>query len=460
MAQGFRNHVFCRKYIFCFFVTLNLFFSVVFCYPQQNISLRIIGKIPPGEGGGLYRLQVGAFKERRNAEALFSRLAAADLEPVYEEYEGFTRVIVRGLTVKEIAPCLGVIGILGLNEVIIREDAQEQRRARPPVSAAALPAAAAAEIAYLTLKVGETRNIANLVEGRNVARWSSSTPSVVTVNSQGGISGAAVGNAFVNINDREYVSVAVVPAEDFYFVAEEEETLLPPGSKAGERSTSELGEYRTEPTFRLAYRFNNKGERRGASGANGGIDILGRGGNYEWLWTTYRQGGWFYDLNGTKREMVNGYQKDQANGVELTLKPEFVYDNGTPYLQLRHILHNTGDRAVSGQRFGASADVMIHQNDYASLDYKPYGAYMADSAANPSLELMLVAESGRGIDPVDTLWLGTWSGGGHLEHIYEDKRVNVGGLDSAVGFSYRDIDLEAGETKEFIIRFTLARNGD
>jgi hypothetical protein len=408
----------------------------------------------------LYRLQVGAFKVRRNAEAVYSKLAAADLEPVYERYNDFTRVIIRGLAAKDIAPCLGVIGLLGLNEVIIGEDAEEPAPdGPPPVSVAAVPAETAAEIAYQTVKVGETKNIGGSLGNRDISGWTSSTPSVVAVNSRGDITGVAVGSAFVSINDREYVSVAVVPAEDFYVVTGEQVSLLPPGSRAGESSTSGLTEYRTEPTFRLAYRFNNKGEHRGASGFNGGIDILGRGENYEWLWTTYRQGGWFYDLNGIKREMVNGYQKDEAGGVELTVKPEFVYDHGVPYLQLRHILRNTGGRPLSGQKFGASADVMIHENDYAPLVYKPYGAYMADSPEDPGLELMLVAESGEGVSPVDTLWLGSWSGGSHLEHIYDDRRFDIGGVDSAIGFSYRDIDLEAGEAKEFIIRFTLARDG-
>jgi hypothetical protein len=236
--------------------------------------------------------------------------------------------------------------------------------------------------------------------------------------------------------------------------------MLPANSRSSNTSTERITEYRTEPTFRLAYRFNNKGERRGASGGNGGVDILARGPNYEWLWTTYYQGGWFYDLNGIKREMINGYQKDPSNGVELTVKPEFVYDNGVSYLQLKHIMRNAGNVAVMGQRFGASADVMIHRNDHASLTRKPYGAYMTDSEANPSIELIFVCGSGSGINPVDTLWLGEYGDGSHLEYIYDDDRDGVWGVDSAIGFSYQNINLAPGESKEFIVRFTLARTED
>jgi hypothetical protein len=139
--------------------------------------------------------------------------------------------------------------------------------------------------------------------------------------------------------------------------------------------------------------------------------------------------------------MINGYQKDTRNGVELTVIPEFVYDKGVPYLQLRHVLRNTGSIPVTGQQFGASADVMIHRNDYAPLVHTAYGAYMADFVTDPSLELMLICESGDGINPVDTLWLGEYSDGAHLDYIYENNRAGVRDVDSAIGFSYQRIDL-------------------
>jgi hypothetical protein len=323
------------------------------------------------------------------------------------------------------------------------------------VSTAALPSSRLREIANRTIKVGETSSLLELTGGRNVTSWTSSTPSSARVDANGNVFGVGIGNAFITINDTEYISVAVVPQVDFYVVPESQSALLPPESRARSSETRQFNEYRTEPTFRLSWRYNNKGEQKGASGGNGGIDILGRGADYEWLWTTFYQGGWFYSLNGVMREMIDGYQKG-ANGVALTLKPEFVYEEGVPYLQLRHFLHNTNAFAVTGQRFGASADVMIHNNDEASLVYTPYGAYMTDSQSNPSLELMLICLSGNGITPVDTLWLGTY-GEGHLSFIYSDRRADVHNADSALGFSYQNINLAPGEIKEFVVRFTLAR---
>jgi hypothetical protein len=324
-----------------------------------------------------------------------------------------------------------------------------------PVSRAALPSSVSREIAYRRVQVGETRSLADAVAGYTVDRWISSTPATISVDANGTITGLSIGNGYIRINETEYISVVVVPSEAFYLLPDSQVALLPADSKIIDRSTSKITEYRTEPTFRLAYRFNNRGEERGASGRNGGVDILGRGPDYEWLWTTFYQGGWFYDLNGVMREMVNGFQKDANNGVELTLRPEFVYDNGIPYLQLRHILRNPTNIAVTGQRFGATSDVMIHNNDDASLLHTPYGAYMTDDQDKPSLELMFICESGEGIDPVDTLWLGSYEE--HLRNVYTDRRHDVHYIDSALAFSYQNIDLAAGETKEFVVRFTLAR---
>jgi hypothetical protein len=327
---------------------------------------------------------------------------------------------------------------------------------RLPVSTAAQPSSSSREIGYRLVKAGESINLADIASGKTVTSWKSSTPSTIRVDSNGIVSGLNIGNGYISINDNEYISVVVVPAENFYLLPESQETLLPRNSRTN-YSSENLTEYSTDPTFRLAYRFNNKGENKGASGRNGGIDIMGRGANYEWLWTTFEQGGWFYDLNGIQREMINGYQKDPNNGVELTVKPEFVYENGVTYLQLRNILYNPGNNPVTGQKFGASADIMINKNDDSPLLHKPYGAYMTDSETNPSLELMFVCEAGEGINPVDTLWLGRYGSGTHLNHIYDDNREEVRSEDSAIGFSYNNIDLAPKQKKEFIVRFTLAR---
>jgi hypothetical protein len=440
------------------FVFIILLFISLSGFAQQNSGVRVIGRIPDASDNRSYQIQVGSFKVVQNAERVFERLADASLNPSYEKYLDFTRVIIKGIRAADMPLYIERVRRAGFSELFIKIDPGVT--ARPPVSTASIPSMALREIAYRSVKVGETKSLADIVQGKNVVSWRSSTPSAVSVDSNGNITGLRIGNGYISINENEYISVVVVPAESFYLVPESEAAMLPENSKTSILSTEDISDYRTEPTFRLAYRYNNKGEHKGASGTNGGIDILGRGPDYEWLWTTFFQGGWFYDLNGIKREMINGFQKDPNNGVELTVKPEFVYDNGIPYLQLRHILRNPGNTAITGQKFGASADVMIHDNDDAPLVHTDYGAYMTDSASSPSLELMFVCESGNGINPVNTLWLGTYSDGRHLEYIYTDRRSNVQSADSAIGFSYQNINLAPRETKEFVVRFTLARTED
>jgi len=464
---------------------ISLIFITAFSFAQE---IRIIGRVPSSDDNRTYQIQVGSFLQTRYAESAYDRLLRASMNPVYERYNDFTRVIAAGIPAREIPRSIERLRSLGFTEVIVRLDtgtaartsgvstgtpessarsgslgliAELHNREWPvfveiPVSTAALPVSNLTEIGFRTIKVGETRSLTDLTVNRSFHLWINSTPSSVSIDTLGNATGIAIGNAYIQINNFEYISLAIVPKEDFYTVPDSEVALLPE-INTGKLFIDNMIEYKTEPTFRLSYRFNNMGEESGASGPIGGIDILARGDNYEWLWTTYYQGGWFYDLNGTQREMINGFQKDAHNGVELRLIPEFIYDKGVPYLQLRHQLHNPNNFRITDQRFGASADVMINDNDHASLVSTSFGVYMADDDYSPALELILVCLESDGITPVDTLWLGAYNWGDHLKNIYTDRRRDVYNEDSAICFSYQRIDLAPGETKEFIIRFTVIK---
>ena len=384
-----------RKYIFIVFMFLS---AMVFA---QQGSFVITGRVPSANDRNLYQIQVGAFAVAQNAIRAFERLNNASLNPVYEEFRGLTRVMVRGISAAQVPGYIERIRNIGFSEVYIRVDTRTVLPAVPPApvtQAQAVPAAAA--------------------------------PVPLTP------------------------PAAIRP----YGPAASELTgYMPPDTRPGPAPIRNLSEYVTQQNFGLAYRWNNRGEHWGASGANGGIDIIARNANNEWMWTTYYQGGWFYDLNGVRREMVNGVQRS-SNGVELRVMPEFVNLNGVPYLQLRHILTNTSNVPVRGQRFGASADVMIGDNDHTILSVTPYGVNIRDSRDNPSLELMFTCLSGEGISPVNTLWLGAYGYGSHLNRIYDDRRINVFDEDSAIAFSYQNISLAPGESREFIVRFSLAGN--
>jgi len=379
--------------------TILLFISVL-GFAQQ---IRITGGIPAATDRNLYQLQVGAFRLFSNAEGAYERLRNASLNPIYEKYLDLTRVLIIGIRAADVPAYIERIRNAGFTEVYIKRDTGNRPAAELPVRPVVPP------------------TIVN-------------EPEIPTAALQ----------TVVNDEPED------IPIE---IVLEEPKEAPPPENKTDISVIEILTEYTTETDFNLAYRFNNKGEIKGASGSNGGIDILCKGLNGEWLWTTYNQGGWFYDLNGVKREMVNGWQEDTDNGVELTIIPEFIYYEGFQYLQLRHVLYNPNVFAVTGQRFGASADVMIHRNDYASVEHKYYGAYISDSQAAPSFGLMFICLAEDDITPVDTLWIGEYYNGAHLDHIYEDRRIDVPYSDSAIGFSYQNIDLGPFQAKEFIIRF-------
>ena len=222
---------------------------------------------------------------------------------------------------------------------------------------------------------------------------------------------------------------------------------------------SDYANYTAEPTTQLAWNWRNKGGSHGASGGDCGIDFLAyyvdptNSNKRGWVRTTYDFAGWHYDLNDKTNNMTNGVQTE--GNIRLELTPEFVYDNGVPYLQITHRLTNTGSSKVTNQKFGASADIMLYGNDYAPLKYMKYGALMTNAttaAPNPTIKFRLVCQNVTGVDNVSTLWMGEFPG--ERRYVYVDKRGDVTGIDSAMNFSYRNIDLNAGESKTFVVRFT------
>ncbi|MDR0690448.1 MAG: Ig-like domain-containing protein [Spirochaetaceae bacterium] len=323
---------------------------------------------------------------------------------------------------------------------------------------------------YYTLGIGQSKTIRIETIPNNLqALWTSRNPGIAAVDKTGKLTGIKSGSTVINARFNDSVidiAVAVVPGPypDIHYIPKNQETYVTMDNNTRfTPRTTRLTDYKTEPTSRLAYRFVNPKDIRGASGTNGGIDILSRGPDDTWMWTTYCQGGFFYDLNGFQHIMTDGVQRD-SNGVVLTVDPSFVYINGVPYLQLKHTLKNTGNRPVSRQRFGAGADIMIHTNDHAPITINDYGVLMTDinDDAIKSMNLRFIGKAGPGITPVSTLWIGPWEQGNHLNHVYDDG-IAPGystGRDSAMAFSYQNIALNPGESKSFIVRFTLARNSN
>jgi hypothetical protein len=70
----------------------------------------------------LYQIQVGAFKNIQNAENTYLKLQREGLNPVYEKYLDFTRVMITGISAAQVTGNLIIIKKMGFDEVIIRED--------------------------------------------------------------------------------------------------------------------------------------------------------------------------------------------------------------------------------------------------------------------------------------------------------------------------------------------------
>jgi hypothetical protein len=291
--------------------------------------------------------------------------------------------------------------------------------------------------------------------------------------------GLRLGNARIKItvgSRSATVIVAVAPGETYYALPAAQEVRIGEITTRSEWANwyvsnppADFADYRTEPTYRLAWNWRNPDQNYGASDEPCGIDILGYfvdpgdSARHQWVRTSFGFGGWFYDLNGSTSAMRDGVQAG-ANGVKLELVPSFVYDQGVPYIQIVHKLTNTGDAAVTGQKFGATMDAMLLNRDDATLSALPYGALMTNGYVSggityaPTIKLRLVCQNMTGVNDVSTLWFGEYNDGYHRNHIYDDQRREItGDIDSALGFSYQNIDLAAGQTKEFTLRFTLAQ---
>jgi hypothetical protein len=122
-----------------------LLLAAAVCYSQ---NVRVIGNIPPKGSAKLYQIQVGALRLERNARDFSGRLTAAGFQPSCEKYLDFTRVLLKGVAAKDIAPFIAEMGRLGFREVIVREDLRPEKPAagkKPAVSVKPPEEPAAAE---------------------------------------------------------------------------------------------------------------------------------------------------------------------------------------------------------------------------------------------------------------------------------------------------------------------------
>ena len=88
--------------------------------PASPAEIR--GGIPPAGSSKFYRLQVGAYIVPRNASDAFDKLKSAGLNPAYERFGDYYRVVLARLRAAEIPAIAQTLGNIGFKEAIIREE--------------------------------------------------------------------------------------------------------------------------------------------------------------------------------------------------------------------------------------------------------------------------------------------------------------------------------------------------
>jgi len=108
-------------------------FLTVFCYAQQTLPDKIIGRIPDIANTKTFQIQVGAFSQEKNAEMAYLRLRKNALNPVIKKSADYSRVLICGIPANQVYNFLVIIKQSGFNEVIIREDIANENPENIPV---------------------------------------------------------------------------------------------------------------------------------------------------------------------------------------------------------------------------------------------------------------------------------------------------------------------------------------
>ncbi|MDR2144704.1 MAG: septal ring lytic transglycosylase RlpA family protein [Treponema sp.] len=93
--------------------------------PEFQPGPALLKGVVPAEdpaGNNLYRIQVGAYVQPKNAVDTFDRLKRAGLNPAYEKYNDFYRVVLAGVKSAEVPAVAEKLGQAGFREAIIKAE--------------------------------------------------------------------------------------------------------------------------------------------------------------------------------------------------------------------------------------------------------------------------------------------------------------------------------------------------
>jgi rare lipoprotein A len=90
--------------------------------PSPQASQAVPAPVVKLKPGAIYRIQVGSYREVRNALAAAERLKNAGLNPAYERNGDLFRVVVSAIPSEEVNSALRKVGIAGFESPLLREE--------------------------------------------------------------------------------------------------------------------------------------------------------------------------------------------------------------------------------------------------------------------------------------------------------------------------------------------------
>jgi hypothetical protein len=86
------------------------------------IPARILPRRPDPASRAIYRVQVGAFLDERNAVEAYRRLVSAGFSPAYERYQNYYRIVLTGIRAREVEDIAWRLGAARFTELLLREE--------------------------------------------------------------------------------------------------------------------------------------------------------------------------------------------------------------------------------------------------------------------------------------------------------------------------------------------------
>ncbi|HAL19070.1 MAG TPA: hypothetical protein DCO86_05580, partial [Spirochaetaceae bacterium] len=290
---------------------------------------------------------------------------------------------------------------------------------------------------YIFRTMGSTKTYTFTITPSNYTpssvTWSSGDSSVVSIDANGVATAKGAGSTFITLKVDGVVATSVAIVID-----------SSSGLSYSEQVTTVSNGYTSDEYQLVGYKIKD----------DGGIDIIGRGNTGDsFSNSTYDNGGWLWNINGTMVSLDSG-GKATNDGLQLLISPIVARESNVSYVMLYQVLTNMTTTTKTGVKFAAGADVQIGSNDAAPIYKKDYGVSMTDG----SLYFNLYCKTGVGVTPVSTVFAGDYSG--YTDNYYTNQWADYNSDDSAMCYSWQNLTIEPGESVIKCVRMTLTASAN